>query len=60
MEWELILSLVFFAFCAGTIDAAVGGGGLIQIPALMSALPQTAPPSAENRSRDRSGDVRVR
>ena len=40
---ELILSLVFFAFCAGTIDAAVGGGGLIQIPALMGALPQTAP-----------------
>lgn len=43
MEWELILGLVFFAFCAGTIDAAVGGGGLIQIPALMIALPQTAP-----------------
>ncbi|MFN4318036.1 sulfite exporter TauE/SafE family protein [Acinetobacter parvus] len=43
MEWELILGLVFFAFCAGTIDAAVGGGGLIQIPALMSALPQIAP-----------------
>lgn len=43
MEWELILSLIFFAFCAGTIDAAVGGGGLIQIPALMSALPQIAP-----------------
>ena len=43
MEWELILSLVFFAFCAGTIDSAVGGGGLIQIPALMGALPQTAP-----------------
>ncbi|MCH7335868.1 TSUP family transporter [Acinetobacter sp. NIPH 2699] len=43
MEWELVLSLVFFAFCAGTIDAAVGGGGLIQIPALMGALPQTAP-----------------
>ena len=42
MAWELILGLVFFAFCAGTIDAAVGGGGLIQIPALMSALPQTA------------------
>lgn len=34
---------MFFAFCAGTIDAAVGGGGLIQIPALMSALPQIAP-----------------
>ena len=43
MAWELILGLVFFAFCAGTIDAAVGGGGLIQIPALMGALPQTAP-----------------
>ena len=43
MEWHLILSLVFFAFCAGTIDAAVGGGGLIQIPALMGAFPQTAP-----------------
>lgn len=43
MEWELILGLVFFAFCVGTIDAAVGGGGLIQIPALMSALPQIAP-----------------
>ncbi|MCI3879140.1 sulfite exporter TauE/SafE family protein [Acinetobacter higginsii] len=43
MEWELILTLVFFAFCAGTIDAAVGGGGLIQIPALMGALPQIAP-----------------
>ena len=43
MEWELILGLVFFAFCAGTIDAAVGGGGLIQIPALMGALPQIAP-----------------
>jgi len=27
----------------GNIDAAVGGGGLIQIPALMGALPQTAP-----------------
>lgn len=40
MEVEIIISLIFFAFCAGAIDAAVGGGGLIQIPALMSALPQ--------------------
>lgn len=39
MELDLILSLVFFAFCAGAIDAAVGGGGLIQIPALMGGLP---------------------
>lgn len=43
MEWHLIISLVFFAFCAGTIDAAVGGGGLIQIPALLGAFPQTTP-----------------
>ncbi|TCM70951.1 hypothetical protein EC844_101225 [Acinetobacter calcoaceticus] len=43
MELELIMTLVFFAFCAGAIDAAVGGGGLVQIPALMGALPQLAP-----------------
>lgn len=42
MEVEVILSLLFFAFTAGAIDAAVGGGGLIQIPALMGALPHTA------------------
>lgn len=43
MEFDLILTLIFFAFCAGAIDAAVGGGGLIQIPALMGGLPNTAP-----------------
>ncbi|QIO07009.1 sulfite exporter TauE/SafE family protein [Acinetobacter shaoyimingii] len=42
MELDLILSLLFFAFCAGAIDAAVGGGGLIQIPALMGALPHSS------------------
>lgn len=36
--------LCLFAFCAGLIDAAVGGGGLIQIPALFNALPSV--PSA--------------
>lgn len=35
-----IIALVFFAFCGGLIDAAVGGGGLVQIPALLHALPQ--------------------
>jgi len=36
----LTLSLLCsFAFCAGLIDAAVGGGGLIQIPALFNVLP---------------------
>lgn len=42
MEMDIVLSLLFFAFTAGAIDAAVGGGGLIQIPALMGALPNTA------------------
>ena len=42
MEFDLILSLIFFFFCSGAIDAAVGGGGLIQIPALMGALPHYA------------------
>jgi len=31
------------AFAAGLIDAVVGGGGLIQIPALFSVLPQASP-----------------
>jgi uncharacterized membrane protein YfcA len=33
--------LCAFAFCAGMIDAAVGGGGLIQIPALINVFPGT-------------------
>jgi uncharacterized membrane protein YfcA len=32
------------AFSAGFIDAIVGGGGLIQLPALFAAYPATAPP----------------
>lgn len=43
MDIEIIISLVFFAFCAGLIDAAVGGGGLIQIPALMGTFPHLPP-----------------
>ncbi|MCG2585230.1 TSUP family transporter [Massilia sp. TS11] len=31
------------AFCAGLVDAVVGGGGLIQIPVMFSMLPTTAP-----------------
>ncbi|HGH4624739.1 TPA: sulfite exporter TauE/SafE family protein [Enterobacter hormaechei] len=34
-----LVALGFFAFCGGLIDAAVGGGGLVQIPALIHALP---------------------
>lgn len=41
MEYQtILLSLGFFAFCAGLIDAAVGGGGLVQLPALMHAFPK--------------------
>lgn len=38
-----IVFLLAAAFLAGLIDAVVGGGGLIQIPALFSVLPQAAP-----------------
>ena len=34
-----LFALGSFAFCGGLIDAAVGGGGLVQIPALIHALP---------------------
>ncbi|SIT90865.1 sulfite exporter TauE/SafE family protein [Pontibacter indicus] len=36
---EEIIYLCFFAFLAGFIDSVVGGGGLIQLPALMIFLP---------------------
>jgi uncharacterized membrane protein YfcA len=35
--------LCTFAFFAGLIDAAVGGGGLIQVPALFNFLPSYSP-----------------
>lgn len=38
-----IVILCVFAFAAGLIDAAVGGGGLIQIPALFNVLPTAQP-----------------
>jgi uncharacterized membrane protein YfcA len=34
-----LLWLVVMAFVAGMIDAAVGGGGLVQLPALFTGLP---------------------
>ncbi|MFP5307144.1 MAG: sulfite exporter TauE/SafE family protein [Gammaproteobacteria bacterium] len=44
MELSLqIAALCGFAFLAGFVDAVVGGGGLIQIPALFVLLPETAP-----------------
>src|SRR5665647_1623267 len=35
--------MVFAAVCAGWVDAVVGGGGLIQLPALMLGFPLAAP-----------------
>ncbi len=39
-----IIILCFFAFLAGFIDSIVGGGGLIQTPALLITMPQIAVP----------------
>ncbi len=37
--------LVVIAFAAGWVDAVVGGGGLIQLPALLIGLPDATPPA---------------
>ena len=43
-EFDSVLLLLGIAsFFAGFVDAVVGGGGLIQIPALFAAFPQTLP-----------------
>lgn len=42
MDWLL---LGFGAMLAGFIDAAVGGGGLVQIPLLFNTLPNAPPPT---------------
>jgi hypothetical protein len=38
-----LLVLIAAAFGAGAIDAVVGGGGLVQLPALLSVFPNMAP-----------------
>lgn len=44
MELEyLLIVLGFAAFFAGLVDSIVGGGGLIQIPALFAAFPAIPP-----------------
>ncbi|MEN9903967.1 MAG: hypothetical protein RLZZ555_532 [Pseudomonadota bacterium] len=40
-----LLWLAAAAFFAGLVDAVVGGGGLIQLPALLSQFPQVAIPT---------------
>ena len=37
---QQVLVLCAFAFLAGGLDAVVGGGGLVQLPALLVMLPQ--------------------
>ncbi|MFT4045232.1 MAG: TSUP family transporter [Solimonas sp.] len=39
----LLAALCGFAFVAGFVDSVVGGGGLIQVPALFVMLPQMEP-----------------
>jgi uncharacterized membrane protein YfcA len=47
MAAVLVLPLLcFFAFLAGLIDGMVGGGGLIQLPALLLLLPEVPVPTA--------------
>ena len=40
---QLILLLAVAALAAGYVDAVVGGGGLVQLPALVVGLPAAAP-----------------
>lgn len=40
-----LLALAILAFAAGFLDAVVGGGGLIQIPALLITLPESPLPT---------------
>lgn len=43
-SWLTISLLIIFSFTAGFIDAVVGGGGLIQLPALLVNLSNTSLP----------------
>lgn len=45
MEWWSLLLILLAAFSAGLIDAAVGGGGLIQVPAMFGIFPKEVPAS---------------
>jgi uncharacterized membrane protein YfcA len=45
MDYELVGTLCGFAFVAGFIDAIIGGGGLIQTPAMLFSLPQYPVPT---------------
>ena len=43
LSWELLAVLALAGLAAGFVDAVVGGGGLVQVPALVLGLPGVAP-----------------
>lgn len=43
LEWGVLALLVMAAGFAGFVDSVVGGGGLVQIPALFTVFPQASP-----------------
>lgn len=45
MDYSTLLILCGFSFLAGFVDAIIGGGGLIQTPALLFSLPQYPVPT---------------
>lgn len=45
VSWSMILLLLAVGFAAGWVDAVVGGGGLLQLPALL-LLPGMSPVQA--------------
>ncbi|KDA04958.1 membrane protein [Microbacterium sp. CH12i] len=45
LTWGMLVFVVLAAFCAGWIDAVVGGGGLLQLPVLL-LIPGIAPVQA--------------
>jgi uncharacterized membrane protein YfcA len=42
--WLIWLALGAAAFGAGVVDAVIGGGGMVQLPALFAFMPSVAPP----------------
>jgi uncharacterized membrane protein YfcA len=42
-SWQVLLLLALAAVSAGFVDAVVGGGGLVQLPALLLGLPSATP-----------------
>ncbi|PHV65114.1 TSUP family transporter [Williamsia muralis] len=45
-DWDVLTLLLVAALAAGWIDAVIGGGGLVLIPAMLIAFPTVAPATA--------------